>query len=236
MLLLLQCQLCLYIQDLLRCCIVWGGRAKEGGTGGDRISSYSPAAFWYWTERVAGGPPSLLSSSTRRGSSAVSLARTAVSSSTHAHLWSACNGASSAALSPQSFENIQPSDTIRFLSNCFFFTPRARKCWMARQLRTGRTAVELSPCCLIRERFVWTVRRFLFLSSFSVCLFFCAYGREQVKTEGAITVEVKKRKKKKLNNSLGNICKEGRKDVRNQELRVGWNSDRRQLDLGIYSG
>ena len=33
MLLLLQCQLCLYIQDLLRCCIVWGGRAKEGGTG-----------------------------------------------------------------------------------------------------------------------------------------------------------------------------------------------------------
>ena len=75
-----------------------------------------------------------------------------------------------------------------------------------------------------------------FFSSFSVCLFFCAYGREQVKTEGAITVEVKKRKKKKLNNSLGNICKEGRKDVRNQELRVGWNSDRRQLDLGIYSG
>ena len=172
MLLLLQCQLCLYIQDLLRCCIVWGGRAKEGGTGGGRISSYSPAAFWYWTERVAGGPPSLLSSSTRRGSSAVSLARTAVSSSTHAHLWSACNGASSAALSPQSFENIQPSDTIRFLSNCFFFTPRARKCWMARQLRTGRTAVELSPCCLIRARFVWTVRRFLFSPvSVFVCFF-----------------------------------------------------------------
>ena len=202
MLLLLQCQLCLYIQDLLRCCIVWGGRAKEGGTGGGRISSYSPAAFWYWTERVAGGPPSLLSSSTRRGSSAVSLARTAVSSSTHAHLWSACNGASSAALSPQSFENIQPSDTIRFLSNCFFFTPRARKCWMARQLRTGRTAVELSPCCLIRERFVWTVRRFLFLSSFSVCLFFCAYGREQVKTEGAITGEEEKRERKNKTKQL----------------------------------